>query len=176
MAHRHRYINWEELGLLNYTHFGVYKGNTKSSQSQLRSELANCNMSPFSKIVNLGMVSGLRHKSFLTITRAFSKIWYLLKFEQDSNRIQHLSSRFIDFVLIRNLHASSAFQINDFLYNLTLELSPVFSLKTQKPLIKRRSKKLPKYNVRIVYVKPSSRNLVALKWLMTSPIWFVGRD
>lgn len=161
------YISPSERGIFEYTHYGVYQGTPKSNKRALRSTYANSNMSPFDKIVNLSMVSGLRQKSFLTLSRAFAKLIYILKFEQDVNKLTYMASRYLDFVLVQNIKAKSSASVNDFLSEVMSETSPIFNLKTQKSQIKKRSKKGQKYKVYISYVKPQSRNLVALKWLIS---------
>jgi len=165
-----------ERGIYEYTHYGVYKGSKKSNKRALRSTYFNTHMSPFDKIVNLSMVSGLRQKSFLTLSRAFSKLMYILKFEQDVAKLKYMSAKYLDFVLVQNIKARSSASINDFLNEVMVGTSPLFNLKTQKSQIKKRSKKKQKYKVHISYVKPQSRNLVALKWIISDAQWFTAKN
>lgn len=173
---RKQYVSPAEKGIFEYTHYGVYQGSAKSNKRMLRSNYSNAHMSPFDKVVNLSMVSGLRQKSFITLSRAFAKLIYILKFEQDANKLKYMASRYLDFVLVQNLKAKSSASVNDFLAEVMSETSPLFNLKTQKSQIKKRSKKKQKYRVYVAYVKPQSRNLVALKWLVSDAQWFSAKN
>jgi hypothetical protein len=158
-----RYVNLSDKGLFDYTHYHVYKGSSKSNKRLLRSTHLNKHLSLFDKVVNLSMVSGLRQKSHITLSRVFSKFMFVLKFEQDSAKLKYMASRYLDFILVQNIKSQSSSTANDFLQELVVGLSPLFTLKTQKAKIKKRSKKKQKYKVRIAYVRPKSRNIVALK-------------
>lgn len=152
-----------DRGIYDYMHHNVYKGAPKSNKGLLRSYVTNRDLSLTDKLTNLTMVSGLRQKSYLNVTKVFTKFIYILKFEQDSNKLNYMSSRYLDFILVKNIKLRSSATANDFLKELATDLSPVFTLKTQKAKIKKRSKKRQKYKIRIAYVKPRTRNLVALK-------------
>ena len=122
------------------------------------------------------MVSGLRQKSTLAISRAFAKLIYILKFEQDATKLKYMASRYLDFILVQNIKSKSSASVNDFLSEAITDISPLFNLKTQKSKIKKRSKKKQKYKVHISYVKPRSRNLVALKWIISDAQWFSAKN
>jgi hypothetical protein len=86
-----------------------------------------------------------------------------MKFEQDEGQLDYLSSKYLNFILVRNVKKKKAIGINDLLSDLMSDVAPLFALKTQKNKIKKKSKKRQKHKIRIVYVKPRSRNLVTLK-------------
>ena len=129
-------------------------------------------MSFFNKIVNLSMYAGLKHKAFLTLINVFTKLIYVLKFEQSSDKLKYLSSKYLDFILIKSLRCKTSVTANDLLANLVHDVHPLFSLKTQKVKIKKRTKQKQRYKIRICYVKPKSRALVVLKWLVSGASWF----
>ena len=168
------YVNRNNRGLYEFTHYHVYKGGYKSNIRALRSNIINRSLSPFDKIVNLSMHSGLRHRSYIAALNAFKKFIYILKFEKDDNQIEYLSSKYLDFILVRSIKKKNAIGINDLLDELIQGASPLFALKTQKIQIKKRSKKNQRHKIRVVYVKPRSRSLVALKWFTNGAHWFSG--
>jgi len=170
------YINLADRGIFDQTHYGVFKGTPKSNKQALRSNYSNKHSTLFNKLVNLSMVAGLKQQSFLTLSRVFSKFIYVLKFEQDAAKIKYMASRYLDFILVQNIKSKSSTTANDFLYELVTDITPLFTLKTQKTKIKKRSKKKQKYKVRIAYVKPKSRNLVALKWIISGAQWFSAKN
>lgn len=157
------YVNSFSRGLLNFTHYHVYRGSYKTNSRALRSNIANRNLSLFDKAVNLSMHSGLRQKAYLAMLNSFVKFIYILKFEQDDGQIKYLSSKYLDFILVRSVKSQSSAGANDLLEELTQSIAPLFMLKTQKIQIKKRTKKKQRHKIRVVYVKPKSRNLVTLK-------------
>jgi hypothetical protein len=78
------------------------------------------------------MVAGLKQQSFLTLSRVFSKFIYILKFEQDAAKVKYMASRYLDFILVQNIKSKSSTTANDFLYELVTDITPLFTLKTQK--------------------------------------------
>lgn len=171
-----KYVNTLNNGIFDYTHYHAYKGPAKSNKRLLRSYGANRQLSLVDKVVNLSMISGLRQKAYLNIIKVFTKFIYILKFEQDSNKLKYMSSKYLDFILVKNIKSKSSATANDFLKELTSDLSPLFTLKTQKIKAKKRSKKKQKYKIRIAYVKPKTRNMVALKWLVSGVSWFSAKN
>ena len=169
---RHTRINQIDKGLFRYTHWHSYLGAAKIKKKSLRSVQSNQQMSFFNKIVNLSMYAGLKHKAFLTLINVFTKLIYVLKFEQSSDKLKYLSSKYLDFILIKSLRCKTSVTANDLLANLVHDVHPLFSLKTQKVKIKKRTKQKQRYKIRICYVKPKSRALVVLKWLVSGASWF----
>lgn len=161
-----KYVNPYSRGLYEFTHYHVYKGGYKSNSKALRSTVANRNLSPFDKVVNLSMHSGLRHRSCIAALNAFLKFIYIIRFEKSEGQLNYLSSTYLNFILTRSVKKKKALGINDLLNDLLSDISPIFALKTQKNKIKRKSKKKKKHKIRIVYVKPRSRNLITLKWFV----------
>lgn len=158
-----KYANPYSRGLYEFTHYHVYRGGYKGNTRALRSTIINRSLSPFDKVVNLSMHSGLRHRSYISALNAFIKFIYIMKFEQDEGQLDYLSSKYLNFILVRNVKKKKAIGINDLLSDLMSDVAPLFALKTQKNKIKKKSKKRQKHKIRIVYVKPRSRNLVTLK-------------
>lgn len=168
------YVNSASRGLYNFTHYHVYRGGYKSNSRSLRSAVINRSLSPFDKVVNLSMHSGLRHRAHISVLNAFMKFIYVIKFDNDASQVEYLSSKYLDFILVRSLRKKKAIGINDLLNDLLRGVAPVFMLKTEKVKIKKRSKKKQRHRIRVVYVKPRSRNLVTLKWFVSGAHWFAG--
>jgi hypothetical protein len=123
-------------------------------------------MSPFQKLVNLSMKSGLKQTSTNLLLNIFKDFFYLVKHESLDANIKYVSSKYKEYSITRTLRANSPFYLNDVLSDIVKKVSPMYTLKTSKYPFKKaskRKKKKSKYMVKLAFVKPLSRNLVPLK-------------
>ncbi len=166
------------MGVYNYCRGNRYLYFSKFYKNVNKSYGFNTNMSPFLKIVNLNMNSGLKQRSISTILSSFLFLFFLLKHEDNDSKIAYLSSKYSEYSIIKSLKLNSPFYINDVLLEIINNISPVFTLKTNKSFSRKKTKKIKGSNflVKIAYVKPLSRNLVTLKWLISGANWFTGLD
>ena len=157
-----RYYSITDKGIYHPTRYKCYKGNYFIKKDLAKSIIRNRNISLFDKMVNLTMKAGLRQKSYLTLVNVFTQIIYILKFELDTEAIKYISSRYVNFILTRNLKFNSALDANELLAELVMDTAPLFTLKTQ--IAKKSKKKITqKYTVHTAYLKPLSRHLTTLK-------------
>lgn len=172
-----KYFNKQNTGIHNYsfiTHFFKF---SRFNNYSNKSSMFNSNMSPFQKLVNLSMRSGLKQTSLNLILNVFKDFFFLVKHESSDFNIKYISSKYKEYSITRTLRINSPFYLNDVLLDIIKKISPMYTLKTNKYPFKKSSKKKKKkskYMVKLVFVKPLSRNLIPLKWINSGSSWYNG--